>query len=95
MSKRKFIQNQQNSGDAIVFNIAAILTLLLFVVHYIYYILSALTLSSMQSEDAKYIKKRSKGGSIEPHPTEKAIILNYTLEAKVFGEPGDPMLEDS
>lgn len=39
--------------------------------------------------------RRSKGGSIEPHPTEKAIILNYTLEAKVFGEPGDPMLEDS
>ncbi|KAL1404317.1 hypothetical protein pipiens_018946 [Culex pipiens pipiens] len=48
----------------------------------------------MQSEDAKYIKKRWKGGTIEPHPTEKALIVNYKLEAAVFGEPGDPMLED-
>lgn len=48
----------------------------------------------MQSEDAKYIKKRWKGGTIEPHPTDKALIVNYKLEAAVFGEPGDPMLED-
>jgi hypothetical protein len=40
------------------------------------------------------IYRRWKGGSIEPHPTEKALIVNYKLEAAVFGEPGDPMLED-
>lgn len=38
--------------------------------------------------------RRWKGGTIEPHPTEKALIVNYKLEAAVFGEPGDPMLED-
>ncbi|KFB52104.1 AGAP000187-PA-like protein [Anopheles sinensis] len=73
------------------------LALLLFTVHYIYYIVTALQRASgsqMQSEDAKYIKKRWKGGTIEPHPTEKALIVNYKLEAAVFGEPGDPMLED-
>lgn len=36
-----------------------------------------------------------KGGSIEPHPTENALIINYTLEATVFNEPGDAMLEKS
>lgn len=39
--------------------------------------------------------RRLKGGSIEPHPTENAIIINYTLEATVFNEPGDAMLEKS
>lgn len=39
--------------------------------------------------------RRLKGGSIEPHPTENALIINYTLEATVFSEPGDPMIEKS
>lgn len=39
--------------------------------------------------------RRLKGGSIEPHPTENALIINYTLEATVFNEPGDAMLEKS
>uniref|UniRef100_A0A2M4A7L9 Putative kinesin associated protein kap n=1 Tax=Anopheles triannulatus TaxID=58253 RepID=A0A2M4A7L9_9DIPT len=82
---------------ASLFHLIAGLALLLFTVHYIYYVVTALqrsTSNSMQSEDAKYIKKRWKGGTIEPHPTEKALIVNYKLEAAVFGEPGDPMLED-
>uniref|UniRef100_A0A182P2A7 Kinesin associated protein kap n=1 Tax=Anopheles epiroticus TaxID=199890 RepID=A0A182P2A7_9DIPT len=73
------------------------LALFFFTVHYIYYIVTALYRFSgaqMQSEDAKYIKKRWKGGTVEPHPTEKALIVNYKLEAAVFGDPGDPMLED-
>lgn len=37
--------------------------------------------------------RRWKGGTIEPHPTEKALIVNYKLEAAVFSEPDDPMLE--
>uniref|UniRef100_A0A1L8DUQ1 Putative kinesin associated protein kap n=1 Tax=Nyssomyia neivai TaxID=330878 RepID=A0A1L8DUQ1_9DIPT len=83
---------------SIIFQIIAALILLLFCVHYIYYIVVFIcNCDDMQSEDAKYIKKRWKGGSIEPHPTEKAIIVHYKLEAAVFGEPGnpgDPILED-
>ncbi|XP_034490560.1 kinesin-associated protein 3 isoform X2 [Drosophila innubila] len=49
----------------------------------------------MQSnDDAKFIKKRWKGGCIEPHPTDKALIVNYQLEATVFGEPNNPMIEE-
>ena len=33
-----------------------------------------------------------KGGSIDVHPTEKAIVVNYELEATILGELGDPML---
>ncbi|ALC48680.1 Kap3 [Drosophila busckii] len=46
------------------------------------------------NDDAKFIKKRWKGGSIEPHPTDKALIVNYQLEATVFGEPNNPMIEE-
>ncbi|KAL9878918.1 kinesin associated protein 3 isoform 2-T2 [Glossina fuscipes fuscipes] len=35
---------------------------------------------------------RWKGGSIEPHPSDKALIVNYQLEATVFGDPNNPML---
>ena len=48
----------------------------------------------MQSEDAKYLKKRVKTGSIDVHPTEKALLVNYELEATILGELGDPMLGD-
>ncbi|KAH8256605.1 hypothetical protein KR026_006062 [Drosophila bipectinata] len=51
--------------------------------------------NTMQTnDDAKFIKKRWKGGSIEPHPTDKALIVNYQLEATVFGEPNNPMIEE-
>ena len=33
-----------------------------------------------------------KGGSIDVHPSEKAIIVNYEVEATILGELGDPML---
>lgn len=38
--------------------------------------------------------RRWKGGQIEPHPTDKALIVNYQLEAAVFGEPNNPMVEE-
>lgn len=41
------------------------------------------------------MQRRTKGGTIEPHPTENAIILNYKIEATVYGEPGDKMVEES
>lgn len=81
---------------AAVFNFCTGALLLLFAFHYIYYIIRAVTKNNnmQSSDDANYIKKRWKGGSIEPHPTDKALIVNYQLEAAVFGEPGNPMLEE-
>ncbi|XP_046371421.1 kinesin-associated protein 3-like [Haliotis rufescens] len=46
----------------------------------------------MQAEDARYLKRKVKGGSIDVHPTEKALVVNYELEATILGEMGDPML---
>ncbi|XP_030378997.1 kinesin-associated protein 3 [Scaptodrosophila lebanonensis] len=54
----------------------------------------ATTTTMQTNDDAKFIKKRWKGGSIEPHPTDKALIVNYQLEATVFGEPNNPMIEE-
>lgn len=40
--------------------------------------------------------RRFKGGMLEAHPREKSIIVNYKLEAAVYGEGDvvDPMLKD-
>ncbi|KAK7094850.1 hypothetical protein V1264_006343 [Littorina saxatilis] len=46
----------------------------------------------MQAEDARYLKRKVKGGSVDVHPTEKALVVNYELEATILGEMGDPML---
>ncbi|XP_046844229.1 kinesin-associated protein 3-like isoform X2 [Xenia sp. Carnegie-2017] len=46
----------------------------------------------MQEEDARYLKRRVKAGTIDVHPTEKAIVVHYELEATILGEMGDPML---
>lgn len=46
----------------------------------------------MQSEDARYLKRRVKAGNIDVHPTEKAIVVSYEVEATILGEMGDPML---
>uniref|UniRef100_A0A8C5WHH6 Kinesin associated protein 3 n=1 Tax=Leptobrachium leishanense TaxID=445787 RepID=A0A8C5WHH6_9ANUR len=46
----------------------------------------------MQSEDAVYLKRKVKGGNIDVHPSEKALIVHYEVEATILGELGDPML---
>ncbi|XP_069823490.1 kinesin-associated protein 3 isoform X2 [Dendropsophus ebraccatus] len=46
----------------------------------------------MQSEDARYLKRKVKGGNIDVHPTEKALVVHYEVEATILGELGDPML---
>ncbi|XP_055375218.1 kinesin-associated protein 3 isoform X2 [Condylostylus longicornis] len=74
-----------------IFNIVSGLIIIFIAIHYCYYIIKCLI---RMSDDAKYIKKKWKGGTIEPHPTEKALVVNYQLEAAVFGEPDNPMLED-
>ena len=42
--------------------------------------------------DAKYLKRKVKAGRLDVHPTEKALVVNYELEATILGELGDPML---
>uniref|UniRef100_A0A671PGB4 Kinesin-associated protein 3-like n=1 Tax=Sinocyclocheilus anshuiensis TaxID=1608454 RepID=A0A671PGB4_9TELE len=46
----------------------------------------------MQSDDARYLKRKYKGGSLDVHPTEKALVVQYEVEATILGEMGDPML---
>ncbi|XP_023931109.1 kinesin-associated protein 3-like [Lingula anatina] len=46
----------------------------------------------MQAEDARFLKRKVKGGNIDVHPTEKALVVHYELEATILGELGDPML---
>ena len=38
------------------------------------------------------VDRKVKGGSVDVHPTEKALVVNYELEATILGEMGDPML---
>uniref|UniRef100_A0A8C1HHQ1 Kinesin-associated protein 3a n=1 Tax=Cyprinus carpio carpio TaxID=630221 RepID=A0A8C1HHQ1_CYPCA len=46
----------------------------------------------MQADDARYLKRKYKGGSLDVHPTEKALVVQYEVEATILGEMGDPML---
>ena len=32
--------------------------------------------------------------SLDVHPTEKALLVNYEMEATILGQLGDPMLGD-
>uniref|UniRef100_A0A672R3G5 Kinesin-associated protein 3-like n=1 Tax=Sinocyclocheilus grahami TaxID=75366 RepID=A0A672R3G5_SINGR len=36
--------------------------------------------------------QKYKGGSLDVHPTEKALVVQYEVEATILGETGDPML---
>uniref|UniRef100_A0A8C7VGF5 Kinesin-associated protein 3 n=1 Tax=Oncorhynchus mykiss TaxID=8022 RepID=A0A8C7VGF5_ONCMY len=49
-------------------------------------------MEKLQAEDARYLKRKVKGGSLDVHPTEKALIVQYELEATILGEMGDPMV---
>ena len=46
----------------------------------------------MNAEDARYLKRKVTGGTIDVHPTEKALIVNYELEATILAETGNPVL---
>ena len=46
----------------------------------------------MQEDEARFLKKKVKGGAIDVHPTDNAIVVNYELEATILGEGGDPMM---
>jgi hypothetical protein len=38
------------------------------------------------------LKRRIKGGAIDAHPTDKALIVHYEVEATILGELGNPMI---
>uniref|UniRef100_A0A6Q2WPS2 Kinesin-associated protein 3b n=1 Tax=Esox lucius TaxID=8010 RepID=A0A6Q2WPS2_ESOLU len=39
-------------------------------------------------------EQKVKGGSLDVHPTEKALVVQYEVEATILGEMGDEMLGD-
>lgn len=38
--------------------------------------------------------RKIRSGTLDVHPTEKALVVNYDVEALILGELGDPMLGD-
>uniref|UniRef100_A0A8I5USV1 Kinesin associated protein 3 n=1 Tax=Pongo abelii TaxID=9601 RepID=A0A8I5USV1_PONAB len=42
--------------------------------------------------ESRYVTWAVKGGNIDVHPSEKALIVHYEVEATILGEMGDPML---
>jgi hypothetical protein len=36
--------------------------------------------------------RRTKGGAVDVHPTEKALIVYYEVEATILGENGNAMI---
>lgn len=46
----------------------------------------------MQSDDARYLKRKIRSRAIDVHPTEKALVVTYELEALILGDLGDPLL---
>ncbi|CAL8346979.1 unnamed protein product [Merluccius merluccius] len=43
-------------------------------------------------EDARYLKRKVRAGSLDVHPTEKALVVQYEVEASILGGGGDPLL---
>ncbi|CAB1323879.1 unnamed protein product [Coregonus sp. 'balchen'] len=49
-------------------------------------------MEKLQAEDARYLKRKVKRGSLDVHPTEKALVVQYEVEATILGEMGDLMV---
>ncbi|TMS10154.1 kinesin-associated protein 3 isoform X1 [Larimichthys crocea] len=43
-------------------------------------------------DDARYLKRKVTAGSLDVHPTEKALVVHYEVEATILGEGGGHML---
>lgn len=43
-------------------------------------------------DDARYLKRKVTAGNLDVHPTEKALVVHYEVEASILGEGGGPML---
>ena len=48
----------------------------------------------LPDKSALILNRKVKSGAIDVHPTEKALVVNYELEAVILGELGDPMHGD-
>ncbi|MEQ2254587.1 Kinesin-associated protein 3 [Ilyodon furcidens] len=52
-------------------------------------------MSDMESQptgEPRFLKRRVKGCSLDVHPTEKALIVQYEVEATILGDMGEPMV---
>ncbi|XP_018532192.1 kinesin-associated protein 3a isoform X1 [Lates calcarifer] len=49
-------------------------------------------MDSLQTGDPRYLKRRVKGCTLDVHPTEKALVVQYEVEATILGELGEPMV---
>ncbi|XP_077390774.1 kinesin-associated protein 3a isoform X2 [Festucalex cinctus] len=49
-------------------------------------------MDSLHSGDPRYLKRKVKGCTLDVHPTEKAIVVQYEVEAMILGEQGDAMV---
>ncbi|KAM6938814.1 kinesin-associated protein 3a [Lycodopsis pacificus] len=49
-------------------------------------------MDSLPAGDPRYLKRRVKGCTLEVHPTERALVVQYEVEATVLGELGNPMV---
>ncbi|XP_059197593.1 kinesin-associated protein 3a [Centropristis striata] len=49
-------------------------------------------MDSLQAADPTYLKRRVKGCSLDVHPTERALVVQYEVEATVLGELGHPVV---
>uniref|UniRef100_A0A669F0S0 Kinesin-associated protein 3b n=1 Tax=Oreochromis niloticus TaxID=8128 RepID=A0A669F0S0_ORENI len=43
-------------------------------------------------DDARYLKRKVTVGGLDVHPTEKALVVHYEVEASILGESGGHML---
>ncbi|XP_070816255.1 kinesin-associated protein 3a [Chaetodon trifascialis] len=49
-------------------------------------------MDSLQAGDPRYLKRRVKGCTLDVHPTEKALVVQYEVEATILGGLGDAMV---
>ncbi|KAM8889925.1 LOW QUALITY PROTEIN: kinesin-associated protein 3a [Synchiropus picturatus] len=49
-------------------------------------------MSGSLAGEARSLKRRVKGCTLDVHPTEKALVVQYEVEATVVGEQGDPVI---
>ncbi|KAG7233463.1 hypothetical protein INR49_007001 [Caranx melampygus] len=49
-------------------------------------------MDSLQAGDARYLKRKVKGCTLDVHPTEKALVVQYEVEATILGEMGGPVV---
>ncbi|XP_051720067.1 kinesin-associated protein 3-like isoform X4 [Ctenopharyngodon idella] len=48
----------------------------------------------MQPDDSQYLQRKCRIGDIDVHPTEKALVVYYEVEASILGESGNARHEE-